>query len=161
MGMCCFVLVSVVNQMCEVSSLWINHINNNSYEAKYKIKSLDYKPSVPPLSGGHCGPQNSCLVLPVLYSVGMPSCWPPYSPFIYSTMGVFISILVKTFCWWQDTQSFQIKEGTYHFWNRSCFMGWFIMDSLAKADGLFSAFVFSATNLTGCASGIHFIRTDK
>lgn len=84
--------------MCEASSLQTNCCSDDSCESKYKIKVFHYKPSVPPLSGVRCGSQNSCLVIPYALVGWYAFELAPDSPFIYSTMGVFIFIPVKTFC---------------------------------------------------------------
>lgn len=119
-GTCNSVLVFIVKQMHKVSSLQINGVNNKPYDAKHEIKILDYNPSIPPLSGMSCGSWNGCLPGgPCFHAFELA----PHSSFIYSTMGVFIFILVKTFCQLQDMQSLHIKDRDLSFLERIIFYG--------------------------------------
>lgn len=85
------------NPMCEGLSLQTNCSSDDSCETECNITIFNYKPSVPSSSGVCGGSGNSRLVIPCAFASWHAFELAPDSPFIYSTMGVFIFILVKLF----------------------------------------------------------------
>lgn len=94
MGACYFVLVPVVNQMYGALSLRTDHISNNCYQAKYEIKTLNYKPAVPAPSEVSCGSQSGYLLMePRALMAGTPLSWVPSHPLFTASWVCLLSFL--------------------------------------------------------------------
>lgn len=119
------------NQMCEGSSLQTNCCSNDYCEDKHTIKIFNYKPWVPPLSGGAVVLGTAAWWPPGLEWVSMPLSWLPIHPLFIAPWVSWFSFLQKLVAACEIRQSIQ-RIGTYRFSNGPFFMGWLPMGSEAE-----------------------------